>query len=70
MKKVPAGVNLEGPLTDGEGRGGGGCDKQTRELKDTFILIEFVCRMKAVKHRATRSGVSLTLRGTSPSLSV
>lgn len=46
MKKVPADINLEGPLT-----GRGGKNKQTRELKDTFIVIASVCKMKAMVHK-------------------
>lgn len=34
MKKVPADINLEGPLTGRRGK-----NKQTRELKDAFIAI-------------------------------
>lgn len=47
MKKVPADINLEGPLTGARG----GKNKQTRELKEAFIVIESACKMKAMAHK-------------------
>lgn len=48
MKKVPADINLEGPLTGGKKKQK---NKQTRELKDTFIVIVSVCKMKVMVHK-------------------